>query len=199
MAPLLYELQEKVRNKIYRLMMEKIERRMLNILKETEIKLEVDSKKKDNRLERYCNLVLYSVFSYLQTVFYRYFLPFLTEKDINRIRNDIYMFLNSMKIARQSPFCLNYVAEPEEEREQCPVISNPGVREIIQMIPDEVAGLLESFKGLEAFYKVEVQHCGSTTCDSTNIKDSRTVKNIEMLGDDSREINYFIVPKDSNC
>lgn len=193
--PLLYELQEKVRNKIYRLMMEKLEDRMLCILYETEKNLKLNDKAKI--LKRYCNLVLYSVFSYLRTVFYRYFLPFLTEKDINRIRNDMYMFLNSMKVARQSPFCLDYAAG--EESNQCPTISNDGVTKIVQMIPDEVEELLECFKGLEAFYKVEVQHSGNSTCDSANIKDSRTVKNIEMLGDESREINYFIIPKNSKC
>ena len=121
----------------------------------------------------------------------------MTEKDINRIRNDMYMFLNSMKVARQSPFCLDYAAG--EESNQCPTISNDGVTKIVQMIPDEVEELLECFKGLEAFYKVEVQHSGNSTCDSANIKDSRTVKNIEMLGDESREINYFIIPKNSKC
>lgn len=197
MYPLLYELQEKVRNKVYSLMMEKLEDRILNTLNRTEEALEIQSKKNNKRLKRYCNLVLYSVFSYLKTVFYRYFLPFLTEKDINRIRNDIYMFLNSMKIARQSPFCLDYVAQPKEESKQCPVISNDGVKDIIRMIPGEVAEMLERFKGLEAFYKVEVQHSGNSTCDSANIKDNRTVKGIEMLGIADKEINYFIIPKEA--
>lgn len=195
--PLLYELQEKVRNKVYSLIMKKLEDQMLSILNRTEEVLGIQSEENDKRLKRYCNLVLYSVFSYLRTVFYRYFLPFLTEKDINRIRNDIYMFLNSMKIARQSPFCLNYVAQSEEEGKQCPAISDDGVKDIIGMIPDEVTEMLESFKGLEAFYKVEVQHSGNTTCDPANIKDSRIVKRIEILGIADKEINYFIVPKDA--
>lgn len=65
------------------------------------------------------------------------------------------------------------------------------------MIPGEVAEMLERFKGLEAFYKVEVQHSGNSTCESANIKDNRTVKRIEMLGIADKEINYFIIPKDA--
>lgn len=194
--PLLHELQSKVRKKIYGLLMKRLGEKIFNILKETEKFSETDLEKRD-RLKRYGDLVLYSVLSYLTTVFYQYFLPFLTENNIHLIRNGMYMFLNSMKVARQSPFCLDYAAG--EESGQCPTISNEGVRKIIRMIPDEVEELLECFKGLEAFYKVEVQHSGNSTCDSANIKDSRTVKNIEMLGDESREINYFIIPKNSKC
>lgn len=74
------------------------------------------------------------------------------------------------------------------------MISNDGVKDIIGMIPGEVAEMLESFKGLGAFYKVEVQHSGNNTFDPENKKDNRTVKRIEMLGTADREINFFIIP-----
>lgn len=123
-------------------------------------------------------------------MFYRYFLPFLTEKDIQRIHNGIYMFLNSMRVAKQSPFCLEYVTKGKSN--QCATISDDKVREIVKMIPNKVTGFLERFKGVEAFYKVEVQNWKDDKNDPENLRDMRTTTKVEMLNVDEGGINYFI-------
>ena len=146
---LLYELQKCVREKVYELL--KIE-----IVKKVEAILELGQKEGEERqrLETYRDLVIYAVYSYLSTVFYRYFLPFLTEKDINRIYNDVYMFINSMKAEKQSPFSLNYKTE---EIGHMPAVNSEKVKEIINMLPGTVKQFLKEFKGLEAFYEVDVE------------------------------------------
>lgn len=143
-------------------------------------------------MERYIELVLFSVYNYLNTVLYRCFLPFLTEKNLERIRNGMFMCLNSMKIAKQSPFCLDY--EPGTEKGQCPVIQNKDIKRIIQMIPNEVKDVLERFKGLEAFYEVEVEHIDNISNSGENEKDQRKIKAIQMFREQTKQINYFIFP-----
>ncbi|MCM1245145.1 MAG: hypothetical protein NC293_05805 [Roseburia sp.] len=184
---LLCELQSNVRKKIFQSLMNKLRVEIKSILNDTD--------KEKGNLDRYISLVLYSVYSYLETVFYRYFFPFLTEKDIQRIHNGIYMFLNSMKVAKQSPFCLDYKAKGESD--QCPAISNDGVKKIIDMLPRKITNFLESFKGLEAFYKVVVSDKSGDEYDSENPQDMRVVKKIEMLNDEGG-INYFIFPTEES-
>lgn len=196
---LLYDLQARVREKIYALLMEELKKEIMSILKKT------DGKAADHgRLEVYCKLVLYAVHSYLSTVLYRYFLPFLTEKDFHCIYNGIFIFLNSMKAARQSPFCLDYIPGPEEE--QCPAISNDGVQKIIDMIPKKVRTFLEEFKGLEAFYEVEVdlkkeneeENKEENKEENENVaKDVREVKLIRAMkryAENEQEIYFFMIP-----
>lgn len=146
---LLYELQSKVRKKIYDLITYKLRERITSMLSE-----EVKSPEKS---AKYTTLVIYTVLSYISTVLYRYFLPFLAEKDIHRIKNGISMFVNSMKAARKSPFCIDYKSGVGINHNNLE-ISNTKVREIVKAIPDEVIAVLENFKGLEAFYEVEVAH-----------------------------------------
>lgn len=176
----LFELQQKVRRKIFDLLMEVLRGKLEKILDGTE------------KTRRYIDLVLFSVYNYLNTVLYRYFLPFLTEKDLERIRNGMFMCLNSMKVAKQSPFCLDF--EPGTEKGQCPVIENEKIKMIIEIIPNEVKDVLERFKGLEAFYEVEVEHIDSANNGGENDKDQRKVKAIRMFREEAQQINCFIFP-----
>ena len=178
----LFELQQKVRRKIFDLLMKELKAKLEEILHNS----------KNKKVERYIELVLFSVYNYLNTVLYRYFLPFLTEKDLERIRNGMFMCLNSMKVAKQSPFCLDY--EPGTEKGQCPVIENKDIKRIIEMIPNKVKDVLEHFKGLEAFYEVEVEHINSTNNGGENDKDERKIKAIRMFREEAQQINYFIFP-----
>lgn len=186
---LLCELQSKVREEIFQLLKDELKTEIRTILNN-------DKDKGKDKIERYISLVLYSVYSYLETVLYRYFLPFLTEKDIQRIHNGMYMFLNSMRVAKQSPFCLGYVAKGESN--QCATISDGGVKEIIKMIPNKVTQFLERFKGLEAFYKVEVQNWENSESDFEDLRDMRTTTKVEMLNNEKGGINYFIFPTPKN-
>lgn len=148
---LLYELQEKVRKKIYDIVLGNLKCEITNIITKW------NSGHLNKKQEKYVILVLYTIYSYLSTVLYRYFLPFLTEKDIHRIENGITMFVNTMKASRQSPFCLDY----HSGIEQNPVnqdIPNECIIDIVRMIPKEIIKILEDFRGIEAFYKVQVTH-----------------------------------------
>jgi len=188
---LLYELQKRIRERVYKLLMEKLKKEILKILGE----LNPKDFSKETR-EIYCNQVLYALHSYLSTVLYRFFLPFLTEKDSYRIYNGVYMFVNSMKAARQSPFCLGYVARQKEASER--EIPDKQVRAILTMLPQQVREFLESFKGIEAFYQVKVEvkpeDENNQTGNSIVEKDWRKVS--EIMPVDNQEINFFIVPQD---
>ena len=146
---LLYELQKTVRKKIYEIVMEKLKYGIEKIISPQDNLSE--------KQQKYVTLVWYTIYSYLSTVLYRYFLPFLTEKDIHRIESGITIFLNTMKAARQSPFCLDYRSGIEQNpgnRE----ISNECINKIVNIIPKLIIKVLEDFRGLEAFYKVVVTH-----------------------------------------
>lgn len=189
---LLYELQLKVRKKIMDILIRELKVSIDRILVGDGSKTSGN----DKRLEVYRNLVLYTVHSYLSTVLYRYFFPFTTEKDIHRIYNGVNMFLNSMKVAKRSPFCLDYEAKWEEQ--QCPPIPNDQVLKIIDMIPKKVRTLLEEFKGLEAFYEVEVTHTIKRDKRGENIKkDIRKVKSIKMCSQQS--IHFFVIPSENGA
>lgn len=146
---LLYELQEKVRKKIYDIV-------------EKNLKCEIEkiisaSGELNEKRQKYVTLVLYTIHSYLSTVLYRYFLPFITEKDIHRIESGITMFVNTMKAARQSPFCLDYRSGMEQNPDN-PEISNDCINDIVKIVPGQIINVIENFRGLEAFYKVKVIH-----------------------------------------
>lgn len=187
---LLYNLQSRVRKKIFQLLNKELGVEISNILKESDKELQQEDRNK------YKNLVLYTIFSYLSTVLYRYFLPFLTEKDIFRIYNGVYIFVNSMKAAKHSPFCIDYekYVKPAE-REDYPIISNDGVNKIIEMIPEKVKDFLEKFKGIEAFYEVEVEHCRyNDFIERHNNIDTRKVTSIKEMSENEQDIELFMLP-----
>lgn len=147
---LLYELQKKVRKTIDNIVMQ-------NLKREIEKKISPLEENLSDKQRKYVILVLYTIHSYLSTVLYRYFLPFLTEKDIHRIESGITIFVNTMRAAKQSPFCLNYRSGVEQNSTD-PEISNQCINEIVDLIPGQIINVIEDFRGLEAFYKVEVTH-----------------------------------------
>lgn len=178
---LLYELQEKVRKKICTIVRKKLKNEIKNIIAPTG-----DLTEKQNN---YIVLVLYTVHSYLSTVLYRYFLPFLTEKDIHRIESGITMFVNTMKASRQSPFCLDYRSETARG-DAGSAIDNEHIENIVKLIPEQIIQIIESFRGLEVFYEVEVTHRNaennSFDAEKQEIQGSNDSK-IEALCDESHE------------
>lgn len=153
-----------------------------------------ESSTDQDNLDIYCDLVVCALYTYLSTVLYRYFLPFLTEKDIQSIRNGVYLFVDSMKTARQSPFCLDYSERLDCEAETIP---NDQVEKIIEMIPGKVESLLENFKGIEAFYKVEVgigNYGDQKRPEDLKEKDWRKVRSIKAMNKEEQGINFFIMP-----
>lgn len=184
---LLYELQKHVRKRVYKLL-------KMEISEKVDAILELGQKqgKEKYRLETYRDLVIYAVYSYLSTVLYRYFLPFLTEKDIDRIYNEVYMFINSMKAEKQSPFSLDYTTEAIEHM---PAVDNTRVKEIIKMLPETIKQFLKEFKGLEAFYEVDVEldknKLEKISDNTDKIGDVRKATAVRDLT--GEQINLFIV------
>ncbi len=148
-----------------------------------------NKKLKEGQKGRYINLVKYAIASYLRTVLYRYFFPFLSEEEIERIHNGMYTFVNTMKAGKMSPFAVDY---PSNEDQDFPSsVSNKNIEEIVQKIPEVLLSTLKSFKGLEAFYKVEVQHNLKGELE----KDTRRAKKIEMIDESDANINYFFISR----
>lgn len=186
---LLCELQEKVRRKFMDEFISEIEDMLYK-------ELEPEEKKKENenhkRIVRYIELVKYATSSYLSTVLYRYFLPFLSDRDINRIYYGIYTFVNSMKIDEESPFAVK--ANSKVDPSYSEVIANGIVEKIVEKIPQVLLSLLERFRGIEVFYEVRVKHHVENVKADINNEDTRKVIDIKMM--DSNELYCFILPKE---
>ena len=145
----------------------------------------------ENQIKRYFILVEHAVCAYLNTVLYRYFFPFLTEKDIDRICNGMYTFVNSMKAARVSPFALNY--HSNKDRKFTSFVSNETITAIVIKIPEVLGSTMRSFKGLEAFYKVVVRH---NLGEHDGEEDTRNSMRIEPVKDEKfTSVNYFFIDK----
>lgn len=183
----MYEIQKHVRERVFKLP-------KMEIVEKVEAILELRQKQGEekHRMETYCDLVIYAIFSYLSTVLYRYFLPFLTEKDIDRIYNEVYMFINSMKAEKQSPFSLDYKTEAEGHM---PAVKNAKVKDIIKMLPETIKQFLKEFKGLEAFYEVDVEldkdKLKKVSKNKGEVWDARKVIAVRALT--GEQINLFIV------
>lgn len=183
---LLCDLQETVRRKFMEVFLIKLQEGLDTI----DIKLQ-DGKALDdtNQKNRYFSLVKYAASYYLSTVLYRYFLPFLSETDINRIYNGMYIYIHSMKATKTSPFALDYPRRGDSEYETA--VSNDTIDEIVELIPKVLLSVLKLFRGLEAFYEVEVRQRSEGKPASG--KDTRIVQGIEMMRKEGNapEVNCF--------
>lgn len=183
---LLCELQSNIRSKFMDVFFEKL----WEEVNKMPLKSQDQNEFSDAQKSKYFEFVRYPIASYLHTVLYRYFFPFLSEKEINRIYNGIYTFVNSMKAAKVDPFDVNCFCSGINGFTG---ISDNSIDDITGKIPDILLSVLKSFKGLEAFYKVEVNHLLSSKKDS--IKDTRSLRKIKMLDGDIPNINYFFIEK----
>lgn len=178
MNNLLYDLQSTVRERFKEVFLERLRNELNGMNFEFYDENEkMKSNPDETQKERYINLVQYAVDSYLRTVLYRYFFPFLSENDIERIYNGMYIFVNSMKAARQSPFAIDF--HSGRERKFPSVVSNEIVNNIVKLIPEILLFTLKSFRGLEAFYVVKVRHQPDEGASTK--EDTRSVQKIEML------------------
>lgn len=187
---LLCDLQKIVRRKFMDVFFETLQEKL------DALKLEAcnDTKKIIGELEnsqkkRYLGLVRYTVASYLRTVLYRYFFPFLSENDMDRIYNGMDTFINSMKAARVSPFALDY--HSNREREFSSFVSNDSINQVVEVIPETLLSVLKSFKGLEAFYMVGVKH--QLDSNSYSNEDTRDTQQISMMKGNVPNVNCFFI------
>lgn len=197
---LLCELQAMIRKNLMEVFFESLRQKLI----EKELLLQNDKKATIEHKERYFKLVKYVVAEYLRTILYRYFFPFLSEKDIYRIYNGMYTFLITMKAARISPFVLGYTPKGDSHYESA--ISDEGINMVVKLIPEVLLSVLQNFKGLEAFYQIKVIHAAEKK-DSSNMKeesmvddgekkdkvrkDTRKLLGIQMLEADVPQMNCF--------
>lgn len=187
---LLYDLQEAVRKKVMEVFFIKLRKKMGEIGVEfcDERGKPTDSVS-DKQKERYFALVEHAVSSYLSTVFYRYFFPLLSKKDIDRISNGMYTFVNSMKAAKISPFATDY--HSNREREYPSFVNNNSIETIVDEVPKVLRATLISFRGLETFYNVTVHHYLEKNDEN---EDTREIVSIERLNDENFSgLNCFFV------
>lgn len=196
-ATLLCELQAAARKKF----MEVFLIRLQEMLDDKDLKAQEieDQPLEEVQKQCYFNLVKYAVSSYLSTVLYRYFLPFLSERDMKRIYNGMVTFVNSMKAAGVSPFAENYPYRGESEFDTS--VSNEDIKAIVAEIPEVLWKVLNSFKGLEAYYLVEVSHDVKENAeadekrDSIPVIDTREVQKIKILEKSGTSgVNCFFTP-----
>lgn len=185
---LLCELQEKVREKFMETFLGRLQGELDNI--EMTVKKpkggNPEALQKEQK-KRYCSLVKHAVSYYLSTVLYRYFLPFVSETDINRIVNGVHIFVCSMRATNTSPFALDY---PEKgDKDFSSSVSNDTINEVIGSISKVLLQVLKGFRGLEAFYQIEVKHDKNE--EGQPRKDTRKVRGIKMLACEIPEINCF--------
>lgn len=170
----LSKLQRIARQKFMEIYYQELDRKIQEYLSEFD-------KINDLQKDKYRRLVEYTVIFYLKTVLYRYFFPFLSETDIERIYSGMYMLINSMGAAKVSPFAANDEVDDNK------------IKDIMTMIPETLRETLKSFRGLEVFYEVVVQH---TLEEPNTNKDVREVKEVKMVvKKDSKTpyINYFFI------
>lgn len=192
---LLCTLQEKVRKKFMDEFISEIEDMLIEKLGYNNI--EKSETEEIARIRRYMELVKYAISSYLSTVLYRYFLPFLSERDIDRIYYGMYTFVNSMRIEGESPFAVSVNSKVDPSYPM--VIGKAEVEKIVDEIPKILLSLLKRFRGIEAFYEVRVKHhLENMELDSGNKKveeDTRKVLGIKMIN--SKELYCLILPKEN--
>lgn len=183
---LLYELQAEVRKQFMKYFL----KNLIIGMEEIAHKYNQDNadEQEIKRINIYFELVKYAVSFYLQTVLYRYFFPFLSPNDIDRIYNGMYSIVNSMRAANVSPFALEYTANCNNEFDTR--ISKDIVAEIVDRVPEILRSSIQDFKGLEAFYLIKVEHHLND-----EDRDTRKIKTIEMMKDEagsSQIVNCFI-------
>lgn len=172
---LLCELQAEIRKKF----MEVFIGRLHDELEKKDFRRNQGGELKNDGKKRYLALVEYTVSLYLSSVLYRYFLPLLSENDIRRIYNGMHIFIATMKASGERPFALSY--ESEKDVRFATRVSNKNIEEVAEMIPKLLRSVLWRFRGVEAFYRVEVKPKHSEGEGGTIKKDTRSVRKIEML------------------
>lgn len=184
---LLYNLQLKIREYVMKEYLKCLEESIRGILKGR-------GRREKNQEESYCYLVMWTTGMYLSTVLYRYFFPFLSQKDMQRIVNGMHMFVNSMKESGISPFALDYSVDQNSNFKT--IIPRKSVEEIIRSIPGILKDVLERFEGVQVFYKVSVQHRESVDEGEMGVmRDIRKVKSIEEYTKDDGNIDLEIFLK----
>lgn len=184
----LYSLQTIVRIKF----LKEYEERLTEKLWSEVFKCSDEEDEQHRGYKEYMELIVFASCNYLSTILYQFFLPFLTDDDIKSIHNSLQFFVNNMKATRKAP--LGLVLQRFVDKDNLSKVEE----EIVRIVPEVLLVVLKRFRGVEAFYKVEVEHkCEATKAidenDKKNIVDNRRVKKItELRGN----VNCLFVSED---
>lgn len=185
----LCRLQEKIREKLMDIFLIRLEEALNSRIK---LKLQKRERGKEAEVQkkRYFNLVKHAAAFYLSTVLYRYFLPFLSETDIKRIHNGMRTYISSMTAGGVSPFALDYPSDGDPSFSSA--VSNRSVMEAAELVPKVLLSVLQGFRGVEAFYQVQVKAEASGSESSDTEQDTRRVLKIEALKDECSDTSSFV-------
>lgn len=129
----------------------------------------------------YMDVIVFSACNYLSTILYQYFLPFLADDDIKSIHNSLKIFITTMKVTKKAPFDSGFqMYRNISDKKNCVE------EEIVRIIPEVLIRVLKRFRGVEAFYKIDVAHkceadLSSKKNEKKNTADNRKVKRITEL------------------
>lgn len=127
-----------------------------------------DKEKERDDCEEYAMKIKYSAVLYLTSVLYRYFLPFLSLEDEEKLLNGLRYFLFSLIASKTVPYPV--VGENQE------FIKKQGETKTVDNAVDALKTILHSFKGVEALYCVKVKVREEANCDSREILSIRPLE-----------------------
>lgn len=93
---------------------------------------------------------------YLSTVLYKYFFPFVSTEEIQCIFNGMQMYIFSLRATNTSPYAVNYEGVLDEGvRKPLPP---DFIKDIAKEIPNILKKTLDSLRGIDALFAVEVKN-----------------------------------------
>lgn len=138
--------------------------------------------------------IKHSAILYLNSVLYRYFLPFLSLEDEKKLVNGMRYYLLSL-------YAAHILTEPqvdlqvsEEDRKKQEVVIQQKVFDILDSVEKALETVLEDFRGIEAMYEVEVEITGERNSDSRKL---RCILPYQTGGKDY--VNCLFVQKESEA
>lgn len=195
----LLNMQEKIREEVVKEFFIAIDRFSEAITKE---KHEMLNECREDQINGYFRLVKKSSYLYLSTVLYRYFLPFLSTEDIQRIYNGMQMYVSSLRSSNISPYAKHYIAGLDDDYST--TIPGPIVAEVASAVPLLLKTTLQALRGVEAFFEVEVKldvfheeetkHDEKEAMGRNNPVDSRQIIGIKQLPGEDGVKSLFLFP-----
>ncbi|MCC8044452.1 MAG: hypothetical protein LIP12_03000 [Clostridiales bacterium] len=171
---LLCELQKTIREQLMEVYLRELEKELkgITLMLADNLKEEAEEGQRD----RYYSLVKHAISLYLSTVFYRYFFPFLSEEDIERICNSAENYVIAMSEARVSPFAKGSPSNFDPQYHSA--IADDNVAEAAEKVIIVLRNVLTRFRGVEAFFQIKVK---VDATENPGKQDTRKLENIEAL------------------
>lgn len=187
---LLCQLQRKIREELMRVYLQELEKELMGIT----WKLAGSSEKvEEAQRNRYFSLVKHAISLYLSTVLYRYFFPFLSEEDIERISNSAENYVIAMGVGKVSPFAKGVPGDFDPQYHSA--LSDDNVDEAARTVIKVLRDVLTRFRGIEAFYQVKVKVDISENIEN---QDTRKLEDIEAVDEKLYGVSCLFAKDESN-